>query len=79
MASAASMQGAGQQVSMSTFTRRMTERKPKPPEAPAGKKPPADKAFDAWLERGLHQLFDDVSREPVPAELLKLIEEHRDK
>ena len=31
-------------------------------------------AFDVWLQRGLHQMFDDVAREPIPDELLKLIE-----
>ncbi len=40
-------------------------------------KPPA--AFDLWLQRGLHQMFDDVAREPVPEELLKLIEDDRKK
>lgn len=34
-------------------------------------------AFEVWLRRGLHQLFDDVAKEPVPAELLKIIEEDR--
>ena len=34
-------------------------------------------AFDLWLQRGLHQLFDDVASEPVPDELLRLIEEDR--
>lgn len=36
-------------------------------------------AFDIWLQRGLHQLYDDVAREPIPDELLKLIEEDRKK
>lgn len=35
----------------------------------------SDQAFDLWLKRGLHQLFDDVANEPIPEELLKLIEE----
>lgn len=34
-------------------------------------------AFDLWLQRGLHQLFDDVANEPVPEELLRLIEDDR--
>jgi hypothetical protein len=34
-----------------------------------------DAAFDIWLRRGLHQMFDDVAREPIPPELLRLIEE----
>ncbi|WP_415490107.1 NepR family anti-sigma factor [Acetobacter sp.] len=38
-----------------------------------------DEAFNIWLRRGLHQLFDDVVNEPVPEELLKLIQEDREK
>lgn len=37
-----------------------------------------DNPFDLWLKRGLHQLFDDVANEPIPEELLRLIEEDRD-
>ncbi len=40
-----------------------------------GRKP--DEAFDKWLKKGLHQLYDTVTREPVPDELLRLIEEDR--
>ncbi len=36
-----------------------------------------DQAFDVWLRRGLHQLYDTVAREPIPEELLRLIEEDR--
>ena len=56
----------------------MTERKPKGLPLPAPKRP-ADKAFDTWLQRGLHEIFDDVAREPVPEDLLRLIQEHREK
>lgn len=38
-----------------------------------------DSAFGVWLSRGLHQLFDDVAKEPIPEELLRLIEEDRAK
>ncbi|GBQ68902.1 hypothetical protein AA103196_2073 [Ameyamaea chiangmaiensis NBRC 103196] len=38
----------------------------------------ADGAFDLWLKRGLHQLFDSVANEPIPDELLRLIEEDRE-
>lgn len=57
----------------------MTKRKSKrlqPPQKPAK---PAVAAFDIWLRRGLHQLYDDVAKEPVPDELLKLIEDDREK
>ena len=38
-----------------------------------------DAAFDLWLDRGLHKMFDDVANEPIPEELLRLIEEGRRK
>lgn len=57
----------------------MTVRKPKVPTPAVRPKFLADKAFDTWLQRGLHDIFDDVAREPVPDDLLKLIQEHRDK
>jgi hypothetical protein len=41
--------------------------------------PKAISAFDVWLERGLHTLFDEVANEPIPAELLQLIEDDRRK
>jgi hypothetical protein len=37
----------------------------------------AEAAFDLWLNRGLHQLYDDVAREPIPDELLRIIEADR--
>lgn len=37
-----------------------------------------DEAFDAWLDRELRRMFDDVAREPIPEDLLKLIDEHAD-
>jgi len=43
------------------------------------KKAVPDAAFDIWLRRGLHQMFDDVAREPIPPELLRLIEQDRRK
>ena len=36
-------------------------------------------AFDLWLKRGLHQIYDTVASEPIPDELLKLIEDDRKK
>jgi len=57
---------------------------------PAGGQPPSPpprraqrgggdspEAFDIWLQRGLHQLYDSVAKEPVPEELLRLIEQDR--
>jgi hypothetical protein len=58
--------------------------------SPANDKPPTGRsptdsrksrkgqsAFDLWLQRGLHKMFDDIANEPVPDELRKLIEEDR--
>jgi hypothetical protein len=36
-----------------------------------------DQAFELWLNRGLHQLYDAVAKEPLPDELLKLIEQDK--
>ncbi|MBP0466528.1 hypothetical protein J5Y09_21545 [Roseomonas sp. PWR1] len=38
-----------------------------------------DVAFDIWLRRGLHEMFDEVAREPIPEELIRLIEADRRK
>lgn len=35
-------------------------------------------AFDVWLQQGLHKLYDSVANEPIPEELLKLIEQDLD-
>jgi hypothetical protein len=36
-----------------------------------------DAAFDIWLKRGLQQVYNDVAQEPVPPEILALIEKSR--
>jgi hypothetical protein len=38
-----------------------------------------DDAFDVWLQRSLHELYDSVTTEPIPPELLKLIEDDRNR
>jgi len=57
----------------------MTQRKSKQPQTSREQVKPVVAAFDVWLQRSLHQLYDDVAREPIPDELLKLIEEDRKK
>lgn len=52
----------------------MTQRKTPSPTKPKQSRA-SDSAFDVWLNRGLHKLFDDVAKEPIPEELLKLLEE----
>jgi hypothetical protein len=61
----------------------MAQRKDRPtPVRPHDPREPAEKpeaAFDLWLNRGLHQLFDDVAQEPIPEDLLRIIEEDRNR
>ena len=62
---------------MKHFLMTVPKNPPKTPTPSATAKP--DAAFDVWLQRGLHKMFDDVASEPIPDELLRLIEEHRNK
>ncbi len=39
----------------------------------------AETAFALWTQRGLHRLWDDVAKEPLPPDLLALIDAHRGK
>ncbi len=48
-----------------------------PAKGPPKKPRKGDGAFDLWLHKGLHELFDEIATEPVPDELLRLIEEDR--
>jgi hypothetical protein len=36
-----------------------------------------DAAFDMWLDRGLNSMFGKVADEPIPPELIALIEKSR--
>jgi Anti-sigma factor NepR len=38
-------------------------------------KPQNDAVFDGWLNHHLSQLYDPVIQEPIPEDLLKLLEE----
>jgi hypothetical protein len=53
------------------------QEKTTPPPDPSGAQTEASDAFDVWLHRSLHQLYDGVTEEPIPAELLRLIEQSR--
>ena len=57
----------------------MKQRKDKPVPVRPPKEPKTDAAFDLWLQRGLHKLYDEVAKEPIPEEILRLIEEDRSK
>ena len=62
---------------MKRFT--MADRKNKPPATASKKSNRADAAFDLFLKRGLHDMFDKFAEEPIPPELLKLIEDDKNK
>ena len=36
-----------------------------------------DDPFDLWLRQSLHEAFDAIAAEPVPEDVLRLIEEDR--
>ena len=36
-----------------------------------------DDAFDLWLRQSLHTAFDAVAAEPIPEDILRMIEEDR--
>lgn len=42
-----------------------------------GREAAPDAAFDLWLDRGLNTMFGKVAEEPIPPELLALIEKNR--
>ncbi len=45
-------------------------------------KAPAEKPFDMWLHKQLHAMYDEIAAEPLPDDLMSLIErdaENKDK
>ncbi len=50
--------------------------KPKAGESPrtAMKPAPSDRPFDMWLQKQLHAMYDEIAAEPLPTDLLNLIE-----
>lgn len=48
-----------------------------PPAKPASAGPATD-AFDLWLRQGLSRLHGSIMEEPLPPELLQIIEDDRD-
>jgi hypothetical protein len=37
-------------------------------------KTPAERPFDMWLHKQLHAMYDEIAAEPLPDDLVKLIE-----
>ena len=38
-----------------------------------------DRPFDMWLQKQLHAMYDEIASEPLPNELLNLIDHDADK
>ncbi len=57
----------------------MTDRKGRPGKKPAPQSRPTDVAFDKWLNRSLHEMFDGIVNEPVPDEILKIVLDDKQK
>ena len=47
------------------------------PRPAGGRAASADAAFDIWLQRGLREVYGEVAEEPIPPEILALIENSR--
>jgi len=41
---------------------------------PRGKEAPAERPFDMWLHKQLHAMYDEIASEPLPNDLLKMID-----
>jgi len=37
-------------------------------------KAPAERPFDMWLQKQLHAMYDEIASEPLPGDLLSLID-----
>ena len=42
-------------------------------------KPPTERPFDLWLEKQLHAMYDEIAAEPLPDDLVNLIERDANK
>ena len=40
----------------------------------ASPKTPSERPFDMWLQKQLHAMYDEIAAEPVPSDLLNLID-----
>ena len=75
----------GRDVAMPTRLRRLKVARPKGWE-PSGKRlsrmfteqlGTENDAFDLWLRRSLHSAFDAIAAEPIPQDILRMIEDDR--
>jgi hypothetical protein len=45
----------------------------------APSKPSRERPFDMWLQKQLHSMYDEIAAEPLPTDLLNLIDKDADK
>jgi len=50
------------------------DRRQLPPTERDGEEPLSDAAFDQWLTHHLRRLYDPVTNEPIPADLIRALE-----
>ena len=43
------------------------------------KEPTTERPFDMWLQKQLHAMYDEIAAEPLPNDLVNLIERDADK
>ncbi len=48
------------------------DKRPRPPRAQ--QQPGEERPFDIWLDRQLHAMYDDIAQEPLPRDVVDLIE-----
>ena len=44
------------------------------PRSQRSQSPREERPFDVWLNRQLHAMYDDIAREPLPSDVVELIE-----
>lgn len=53
--------------------------KPFPGVGDAARPAAEEQPFDRWLRKQLHAMFDEVANEPLPAELIRIIDRDADR
>lgn len=61
------------QLTMANDNKRQKERVD-PPAREKNMKAPAERPFDMWLHKQLHAMYDEIAAEPLPDDLINLIE-----
>lgn len=57
----------------------MANEKPRKGKSTALPKASRERPFDMWLQKQLHSMYDEIAAEPLPSDLLNLIDRDADK